>query len=377
MSHSEAREYCFIIMSYKPAYMAIFDHLKRQIEKHTGLRCVRADRSLEPGRDLLAKVHEMILGASVVVADVSEHSPNVYYEYGYASAHDRLPILIAESGSNLPTDLVGKETLRYQGAPAEDTDFLQKLMACIDQQLNSPLPEQRRMLTSPQPFPAYLMVSPRVPGAGSKHWWHPDERQTFGDMMGITGILTAYGNLFGTRRLPELLHAQCVPKDFFKSQANFFCLGSPKLNPATEHFLNVVQQNLSPQWKMPVLGEGDDPRVIIQGDPELDELLAVPVEEIDGTISDYGLLIRAPHPQNPQHLIMIAAGRHSIGTHAACLVAIRQDLIQMLEEKLGSNKRLQSVENPFWAIVRGTLLADGSCSDEVEILKVGGYERDV
>ncbi len=40
---------------------------------------------------MLGKVHEMILNSSIVVADVTEYSPNVYYEYGYASAHDRTP----------------------------------------------------------------------------------------------------------------------------------------------------------------------------------------------------------------------------------------------------------------------------------------------
>jgi hypothetical protein len=376
-SGSEAREYCFVIMSYRPRshYDRVYEQLCRLIERHTGLRCVRADREPEPGRDLLGKVHEKILGASVVVADVTEYSPNVYYEYGYASAHDRLPILIARQGAKLPTDLVGKEALRYRGMPAADPRFAEILLGCVDRELRSPLPEQRRMLASPHSFPAYVFAAPRVPGVGSKHWWHPDERHTFGDMLGITGILTAYGNLFGTRRLPELLHAQCMPADVLTRPASVFCIGSPKANKATGYFLPRVQEGLSPCWEMPQLGRGPDKRVVFKGHPHLDGLLQAPVvKKRDGSISDYGLIIRAPHPGDPQHIVLIAAGRHSIGTHAACMMVTQQELIATLEEHLKkASVSLRDTRRPFWCIVRGTLLRDGSMLPEAEVVKVGGY----
>lgn len=298
---SEAREYCFVIMSYEPRsrYDRVYEQLRCLIERHTGLRCVRADRKPEPGRDLLGKVQEMILGASVVVADVTEYSPNVYYEYGYASAHNRLPILIAKQGRRLPTDLVGKETLRYRGAPEEDRAFAEMLCACVDGALRSPLPEQRRMLAGPHPFPAYLVAAPRVPGKGAEHWWHPDERRTFGDMLGITGILTAYGNMFGTRKLPELLHAKFLPSDILAKAASFFCIGSTKVNPATAHFLKKIQDGLAPRWQTRQLGRGPDRRVILKGDPLLDAQLREPVQRRkNGSVSDYGLIIRAPHPRD-------------------------------------------------------------------------------
>ncbi len=376
-SDSEAREYCFIIMAYRPRphYDRVYDQLRRLIERHTGLRCVRADREPEPGRDLLAKVHDKILGASVVVADVTEYSPNVYYEYGYASAHNRVPILIARDRAKLPTDLVGKEALRYRRIPAADATFIKSLLGCVDGALRSPLPEQRRMLASPHPFDAYLIAAPRVPGIGSKHWWHPDERHTFGDMLGIMGILTAYGNLFGTRHLPELLHAQCVSADLLSRPANFFCIGSSKLNKATNHFLPRVQAGLSPQWRMLQVGRKPDKRVVFKGDPSLDLLLKAEVEKRrDGSIIDYGLIIRAPHPQDPQHLVLIAAGRHSIGTHVACMMVTRQELISTLEQQLKkAGVSLRDSHQPFWCVVKGTLLRDGTVVPQVEIVKLGGY----
>lgn len=375
-SGSEAREHCFVIMSYKPAYLPVFNQIKECVEKHTGLQCIRADQRPEPGRNLLDKVHEQILGASVVIADVSEHSPNVYYEYGYASAHHHPgPILIARKGLDLPKDLVGKDALEYHSQSKFDDQFVKQFLACVDQQLRSPLPEQRRMLASEKPFPAYVIAAPRAPGVGSKHWWHPEEQETYGDMLGIAGILTAYGNLFGTRQLPELLNAQCVSPRVLAKPANFFCVGSPKVNPATERLLMEIQQGLKPQWKMPQIGPGKDKRVILQGDARLDAKLAAPVEKKGNfCVSDYGLIVRAPHPLHEQRLVLIVAGRHSIGTHAASMMVTRQDLIAKLETRL---KRvgvlLQNTHQPFWAIVRGTVLRSQRAQDNVRIVKVGGY----
>ena len=363
----------------KARYDLVYQQLSHLIEKNAKLRCVRADRELQPGRELLAKVHGMILGASIVVADVTEYSPNVYYEYGFASAHDRLPILIARRGVKLPTDLVGKETLRYRKSPIGDAKFKRDLSACLKREMRSPLPEQRRMLASPDPFPAYLIAAPRTPTADSKHWWHPDEGDTFGDMLGISGILTAYGNLFGTRQLPQLLHGQCVLPDVLLRPASFFCIGSSKMNEATKHFLSRLQKGLFPCWKMIPSGRGPDSRIVFQGVPSLDRRLKAKVaKRNDGKSIDYGLIIRAPHPENSQHsrhLVLIVAGRHSIGTHAACMMVTTQGLIVELEQQLKRKAgiSLRNLNQRFWCVVKGTLLSNGLMSPDVKIEGLGGY----
>jgi len=372
------KDHCFIIMAYNPSdvYDVVYRQLQEMIEGEFPISCIRADRALNPGQILLEKVHEQILGADVVVADVTEHNPNVYYEYGYASAHNRLPVLIAKEGAKLPTDLVGKELLRYRGTPGEDPDFKGRLLNCIIKRLTSPLPEQRRMLSSPRPFPAYVIAAPRTPGDDSKHWWHPDEKQTFGDMFGIVGILTAYGNLFGTRILPDLLHARYLTEDFLDRAATFFCIGSSKVNPATRHFLPRIQRGLAPSWRLIEEGNKDDKRIYFSGEPSLDGMLSRPMAQGEGkSATDYGLVIRAPHPEHSDHMVLILAGRHSIGTHAACMVVTQQKLIASLEMKLGKDVSLRETRKPFWAVVSGALGQDGLLSDEVEIIKAGTYEH--
>jgi hypothetical protein len=259
--------------------------------------------------------------------------------------------------------------------PASDVQFMECLRECVNLQLSSPLPEQRRMLTGERPFPARLFAAPRVPGECSRHHWHPFERHTFGDMFGIVGILTAYGNLFGTRLLPELLHGKYLPPDGYNHPTNIFCIGSPKVNDATAHFLPLVQRGRSPQWDMKQVGTQDDPRVIIQGDPELDARLSAPIEiGSDGCTRDYGLVIRAPHPSDDSHIVLIVAGRHSIGTHAACTAVTRKESIVALEKHLkAQGVSLRTPRQLFWAIVCGTLQPNQSIDEDVEIVRTGGY----
>jgi hypothetical protein len=369
-----SRDYCFMIMSYRQQQERVFDDIMQRIAGDLHLRCERADRVLLSGADLLAKVHALILGSSIVIADLTDNRPNVYYEYGYAAAHDRLPILIAQAETELETDLHGKEVLRYSGAPGNDHEFIGKLLRSVKERLRSPIPEQRRMLGSPQPFPAYVLVAPRAPGLGSRHPWHPDERTTFGDMLGIAGILTAYGNLWGVHERPQLLHAASMAKDVLFSAANVFCIGSPKVNPATAYFLELTQAGLEPHWKMPEVPPDDDPRIVIQGDASLDETLRNPIDDPQADrITDYGLVIRAPHPSTAHHLVWVLAGRHSIGTHAACAVATDPKLIRDLEDMLpGGKVAMANSGQPFWAVVKGALNRF-DMSIEVVIVKAGGY----
>jgi len=65
----ESREYCFVIMSYKPenVYNVVYGQLSNIINEYTGLTIKRAGKVSEPGNYLLGKVHDMILKSSIVV----------------------------------------------------------------------------------------------------------------------------------------------------------------------------------------------------------------------------------------------------------------------------------------------------------------------
>jgi hypothetical protein len=382
-----SRDYCFVIMSYQPRFDAVFDALREVIEGRTGLEVVRADRRPAAGQDLHGKVLAMIERASVIVAELSEASPNVYYEYGHATALGRQPIPIAEEGVKLPTDVIGQEVPRYRGSALTDKAFADLLVHNIAERLHSPVPQLRRMLASPHPFPAYVLAAPKAEGPDRQpNFWHPPEERTFGDWLGVAGIVSAFGNLFGAARIPQVLHAQRVHRSLRKQVATYYCIGSPKVNLWSAHWLERLQRGFTPQWTMDLVAPPPagtrpvnpaDRRTVIRGGPALGVDLAAPIPPDADPVEDYGLIVRGPHPEDARHLVLVVAGRHSLGTHAACAFVTQREGILQLETHLALSKiDLGRSTQPFWALVRGRARRDGASEPEVELVEAGGYAPD-
>src|SRR2546421_12871220 len=64
----------------------IWKTVAETIQRDTPLACITADETHMSGYDLLAQIHALIEGAALIVADISEARPNVFYEVGYARA---------------------------------------------------------------------------------------------------------------------------------------------------------------------------------------------------------------------------------------------------------------------------------------------------
>ena len=93
----------FIVMSFKKE----FDNLYRIYEaicKDFGFNAVRTDKTFS-----LEKIRPRILDgirhSAFVIADVTEMSPNVFYEVGFAEGLHRPVIATARAGTNLPFDI--------------------------------------------------------------------------------------------------------------------------------------------------------------------------------------------------------------------------------------------------------------------------------
>lgn len=101
----------FTIMSFKKEYddvFGIFSHICNQHE----FKAVRTDHdpNLNP---ITARILDGIREADFVIADVSEKSPNVFYEIGYAKGIDRPVIITALKGTELPFDIKDLPVIFY------------------------------------------------------------------------------------------------------------------------------------------------------------------------------------------------------------------------------------------------------------------------
>ncbi len=101
----------FTIMSFKDEYDDVFDMFERVCKKHD-FTATRTDHdpNLSP---ITSRILEGIQQSDFVIADVSEKSPNVFYEIGYARGIQRPVIITAKKGTELPFDIKDLPVIFY------------------------------------------------------------------------------------------------------------------------------------------------------------------------------------------------------------------------------------------------------------------------
>lgn len=89
--------------------------------------------------------------------------------------------------------------------------------------------------------------------------------------------------------------------------------------------------------------------------------------------TDYGIIVRGPHPASQEKMVTILAGPHSIGSGAACLAATTSTLIERIQRELPIP--LADKSHTIWVLVRG----EGDKSDRhisaegVTVVQAGVY----
>jgi hypothetical protein len=93
----------FTIMSFKKKFRDVYASYK-EVCKEFGLVAERTDESGSLER-IVPRVEKGIRGSAFVIADVSEGSPNVFYEVGFARGLGKDVIMTARKGTELPFDV--------------------------------------------------------------------------------------------------------------------------------------------------------------------------------------------------------------------------------------------------------------------------------
>ena len=118
---------CFSIMPFGDGFEDI-DRIIREAALECGLEYVRGDRQQQPGSIMPQIVHN-IRQASVVVADITSHNPNVFYELGIAhqiKGPERV-VIITQSAEQSPYDVHEFRQLTYKHNEAGRATLREKL----------------------------------------------------------------------------------------------------------------------------------------------------------------------------------------------------------------------------------------------------------
>jgi hypothetical protein len=120
---------CFIIMPFSSTkscdeekWKDIFEHIiKPAVEEcRLGYKC---ERSLPERENIIKSILRALAEADVVIADLTDNNPNVFYELGVRHALTNRTILIAQGPEHIPFDLSPYPTVFYGESPAKIAEF--------------------------------------------------------------------------------------------------------------------------------------------------------------------------------------------------------------------------------------------------------------
>lgn len=144
-------EVCFIIMPYGGPFDRYYENIYAPAVRDAGLEPKRADSIFASGA-ILADIWHFTKRAKILLADMSGHNPNVFYELGLAHAIAKPVVLVAPSIDDVPFDLRGLRVIPYD---KDDESWGSKLRDDIKKALTETLQDIRRAIP-----PTFLTAAP-------------------------------------------------------------------------------------------------------------------------------------------------------------------------------------------------------------------------
>lgn len=102
----------FAVMPFAAEFHDVYQLGIKPTVEELGLECKRADDFLHI-RDIMEVIRENIKAARLIIADMSDNNPNVFYELGYAQGIGKSVVLITKDRSKVPFDLRSINSIEY------------------------------------------------------------------------------------------------------------------------------------------------------------------------------------------------------------------------------------------------------------------------
>jgi hypothetical protein len=110
---------CFVIMPFDKKFNATYETIREAVEDSSlDFICKRAD-NIQGGGNVMQNVLEDIGRSEIVIADLSEHNANVFYELGVAHMVKEVEkvIILIERAETVPFDLTSFRHMKYRRGP--------------------------------------------------------------------------------------------------------------------------------------------------------------------------------------------------------------------------------------------------------------------
>jgi hypothetical protein len=109
---------CFVIMPFSPTescsdWTNIFENLIKPAVRGMGFS-YNCERSTIDGGPFIKGILESLYRADLVIADITDRNPNVFYELGVRHTLRNRTIIITQNENHLPSDLAGYGVVLYE-----------------------------------------------------------------------------------------------------------------------------------------------------------------------------------------------------------------------------------------------------------------------
>ena len=98
------KTFCFVLMPFNDAFADVYEIGIKEACDAAGAYCERVDEQIFV-ESMLDRIYNQIAKADVVIADMTDRNPNVFYEVGYAHALGKRTVLLTRDASDIPFDL--------------------------------------------------------------------------------------------------------------------------------------------------------------------------------------------------------------------------------------------------------------------------------
>jgi len=126
------KKFCFVLMPFDNQFDDIYSLGIKQSCIDAGAYCERVDEQIfnEP---ILERIYNQISKADIIIADMTDRNPNVFYEVGYAHALGKTTILLTQKAEDIPFDLKHFPHIIYNNKIVKlKDDLTQRVKWCLD-----------------------------------------------------------------------------------------------------------------------------------------------------------------------------------------------------------------------------------------------------
>lgn len=104
---------CFVMMPFADPIGGYYNLVYKPAIEKTGLRPIRADADIFGSGKIMDQILEGMTAAKVLVAELTDRNPNVFYELGIAHALKKPVVLVSATEKDVPFDLQHIRVIYY------------------------------------------------------------------------------------------------------------------------------------------------------------------------------------------------------------------------------------------------------------------------